>query len=423
MNSTSPSSKPDVNLSLTLKSSDPACRPPCHVDQAALKPEERGILLIQLLLTCAKHTASGNLHHADACLRQISPLASVSGDPMQRLAARFAYALATRLVKRWPGLYKALNHSQPSNKPEVLLDRPFPCLAFAYAIIARTLVHAMSEERVIHIVDLGSGDPNLWASLMQRFVLMGHGSPGPPHLRITCVNSNKAVLERLGTRLVKEAEGLDMPFQFNPLNVSLRELTVDMVKVRSGEALAFVSVLGLHVLLAEDDRVDANFGFGGARGSKGKIGVKDCKQMGQFLEMVKSMAPKVFLLVEQEADHNLNRLVERFVEGLHYYSAMFDSLEGNYGREERVGMEEMFGREIEDIVACEGLEREERHERYARWMVRFGGGGFKAVRLWCDGKQMVEASGKGGYKIVNEKAGVMICWHERPLYAVSAWTC
>jgi len=56
-------------------------------------------------------------------------------------------------------------------------------------------------------------------------------------------------------------------------------------------------------------------------------------------------------------------------------------------------------------------------------MVRFGGGGFKAVRLWCDGKQMVEASGKGGYKIVNEKAGVMICWHERPLYAVSAWTC
>lgn len=416
MNSTTPSSKPDVNLSLTLTSSDPA-RPPCHIVEAALKPEERGIRLIQLLLTCANHTSSGNLHHADACLRQISPLASVSGDPMQRLAARFAYALATRLVKRWPGLYKALNHSQPSNKPEVLLDRPFPCLASAYAIIARTLVHAMSEEWVIHIVDLGSGDPNLWASLMQSFVLMGQRSPGPraPHLRITCVNSNKAVLEKLGTRLVKEAEGLDMPFQFNPLNVSLRELTVDMVKVRSGEALAFVSVLGLHVLLAEDDR------FGG--GSKGNIGVKDCKQMGQFLEMVKSMAPKVFLLVEQEADHNLNRLMERFVEGLHYYSAMFDSLEGNYGREERVGIEEMFGREIEDIVACEGLEREERHERYARWMVRFGGGGFKPVRLWCDGKQMVEANGKGGYKIVTEKAGVMICWHERPLYAVSAWTC
>jgi hypothetical protein len=169
--------------------------------------------------------------------------------------------------------------------------------------------------------------------------------------------------------------------------------------------------------------VEANFGIG-CSSSKGN-GVKDCKQMGEFLGKVKSMFPKVFLLVEQEADHNLNRLVDRFVEGLHYYSAMFDSLEGNYGcEEERVGMEEMFGREIEDIVACEGLEREERHERYGRWMVRFGGAGFKPVRLWCDGKQMVEeASGKDGYKIVNEKAGLMICWHERPLYAVSAWIC
>jgi hypothetical protein len=341
---------------------------------------------------------------------------------MQRLAARFAHALATRLVKRWPGLYKALNHSQPS-KPEVVLDRAFPCLGFAYAIIARTLAHAMSEEQVIHIVDFGSGDPNLWASLMQSFVGMGHGPTGPPHLRITCVNSNKIILEKMGTRLVKEAEGLDMPFQFHPLNVPLRDLTADMLKVRSGEALGFVSILCLDVLLAEDDRVEANFGLG-CSSSKGN-GVKDCKQMGEFLGMVKSMIPKVFLLVEQEADHNLNRLVDRFIEWLHYYSAMFDSLEGNYGcEEERVGMEEMFGREIEDIVACEGLEREERHERYGRWMVRFGGAGFKPVRLWCDGKQTVdEASGKDGHKIVNEKAGLVICWHERPLYAVSAWIC
>lgn len=308
--------------------------------------------------------------------------------------------------------------------PQVVLDQAsFPCLAFAYAIVARTLVHAMSEEHAIHIVDLGFGDPNLWASIMQTFAHMGHGPYGPPHLTITCVNSNKAALEKLGTRLVKEAQGLDMPFQFNPLNVGLRELTIDMVKakVRSGESLAFVSILGLHVLLAQDDRVEANFGFI-------NNGVKDCKQMGQFLGMVKSMSPKVFLLVEQEADHNMNRLGERFIEGLHYYSAVFDALDGNYnyGCEERVGIEEIFGREIEDIVACEGLEREERHERYARWMVRFGGAGFKPVRLWCtDGdQQMVKANGvKDGYKIMNDKAAVMICWQERPLYAVSAWIC
>ncbi|KAK9271979.1 hypothetical protein L1049_002348 [Liquidambar formosana] len=417
MSSSSPSLKPDVTLSLMLSS-------PPSIE--ALKPEERGIRLIQLLLTCATHASSGNLHRADACLRQISQLASVSGDSMQRLATRFASALAVRLVKRWPGLYKALNHTQQPQPPELgragsIFARAFPYLSFAHAIIARTLFQAMSEERVIHIVDLGSGDPKLWVPLLRSFA---NTPRGPPHLKITCVHANKIVLEKLGPRLVKEADGLDMPFQFTPLNVSLRELNIDMLKVRTGEALAFTSVLNLHVLLAEDDRVDAHFGVNKSNN------IKDCKQMGQFLTMVRSMSPKVLLLVEQEADHNMNRLVDRFVEGLHYYSAIFDSMDAtfeNVSCEERLALEEMFGREIENIVACEGLEREERHERYAKWTVRFARAGFKPVRLWCDSmedaKRVVEAYGHHGYKIASERASMMICWHERPLYAVSAWNC
>ncbi|KAM3760896.1 hypothetical protein ACB098_01G227600 [Castanea mollissima] len=385
MSSSSPALKPDVALSLTLS---PSPTKPARIE-AINKSEERGLRLIQLLLKCANHTSSGNLHRADACLPHISPLASVTGDSMQRLAAQFAYALASRLVKRWPGLYKALtNRSLQLSNHEMdpswaVFSHAFPYLRFAYAIIAQTMVRAMSAERVIHVVDLGSGDPKFWVPLIQSFALMAQARE-PPQLKITCVNGNKVVPEKLGLRLVKEAEGLDIPFQFNPVNVSLKELTIDMLKVRSGEALAFVSVLNLHVLLAEDDRVDAHFGPN--KGNK----VKDCKQMGQFLAMVRSMSPKLFFLVEQEADHN-------------FRSAMFDSLDVNCGSlscEERLGIEEMFGREIVDIVACEGLEREERHERYARWIVRFVGAGFKPAHMWCDAKQIIEAYGKDGYKFV-----------------------
>ncbi|CAL5324925.1 unnamed protein product [Camellia sinensis] len=412
MTSSSPPTKPDVTLSLTLPS-------------PTAQPEERGIKLIQLLLTCANHASSGNLHRADACLRQISQLASVSGNSMQRLAARFASALAVRLIKRWPGLYKALNNARPAS-PEVdrawsIFTQAFPYLGFAYAIITRTLIHTMSEERVIHIVDLGLGDPKLWVPLLQG---LGHLPNGPPHLKITCVSTNKVVLDKLGTKLVKEAESLDMPFQFNPVNVGLRELSIDMLKVRSGEALALASVLSLHVLLAEDDSVDAHFGA-----NKSNNGVKDCKQMSEFLAMVRSMSPKVMLMVEQESDHNMNRLVDRFVEGLHYYSAVFDSIDATFGGsscEERVVLEEMFGKDIENIVACEGLEREERHERHTRWVVRFAQAGFRPVRLWYDtmeeAKQLVEAYGPdSGYIIVSERLSQMICWHGRPLYSVSAW--
>ncbi|KAJ9147487.1 hypothetical protein P3X46_029643 [Hevea brasiliensis] len=417
MSSLKPLLKPDVTLSLALSPS------PAH-DHEILKPEERGIRLIQLLLKGAKHASSGNFHRADACLSEISELSSMSGDSMQRLAAQFASALATRLVKRWPGLYKALNHHQKPridvDQAKTLFARAFPFLCFAYMVITRTLVQAMANEHVIHIVDLSSGDPKLWVPFLHS---LAHLPNGPPHLKITCLNSNRAILDKLGQSLVKEAETLDMPFQFNPLSIGLRELSGDMLKVRSGEALAFVSILNLHVLLAEDDQVDAH--FGGAKFN----GIKSCKPLSDLLTLIRSMSPKLLFLVEQEANHNLDRLVDRFIEGLHYYSAVFDSIDatsGNLGGEGRMILEEMFGREIENIVACEGLERFERHERYGRWAIRLGQGGFKPIRLWYnfneDTKQMVDGFGKG-YKIASEKTSLMICWHERPLYAVTAWTC
>ncbi|KAL0316948.1 UNVERIFIED_CONTAM: Scarecrow-like protein 3 [Sesamum calycinum] len=396
-----------------------------HASHRRPKPQERGVKLIHLLLTCVNHVSAGNLHHADACLRQISRLASVTGDPMQRLSARFASALAARLVKRWPGLYKALNNGGPVScdvdRARSVFSRALPCLSFAYAVINRTLIQAVSGEREIHVIDLGSGDPKLWVPYIRA--VADNGSDGPPCLKITCVSRNKEAQESLGARLVKEAESLKMSFQFNPVNAGLRELTLDMLQIKTGEALALTSILGLHVLLAEDDRVDAHFGL--RRSNE----VKECKRMNEFLEMVKSIGPKAMLLVEQESNHNSSRLVDRFVEGLHFYSALFDSVDAAFGglsRPDRTVLEEMLGKEIENIVAGEGMEREARHERYSMWAVRFTRAGFRPIRLWYEvmeeARRAVENYGSGGFKIASQKGSLMI-GHDRPIYAVSAWNC
>lgn len=71
---------------------------------------------------------------------------------------------------------------------------------------------------------------------------------------------------------------MDLPFQFNPANAHLKDLTVDMLDLRSGESLAIESMLGLHALVAEDDRVDAHFGA-----NKSNSSVKECKQMGRSI--------------------------------------------------------------------------------------------------------------------------------------------
>lgn len=329
-------------------------------------------------------------------------------------------------MKRWPGLYKALNNNGglvgcDMDRARSIFNRAFPCLSFAYAVINRTLIQALFEEQVIHVIDLGSGDPKMWVPFIRSIV---NGPDGPPRLRITFVSPNKEAQERLEGRLLREAKNLNLPLEVNFVNASLRELTLEMLKVNSGEALAFVSILGLHDLLAEDDRVDARFGL--SRNDQ----IKESKRMSEFLEMIKSIEPKVVLLVEQESDHNLTRLTDRFVEGLHFYSALFDWIDvsfGGFSNSDRMMLEEMFGQEIQNIVAGEGIERVERHERYAKWAVRFTKSGFRPVRLWYEtmeeARKVVEDYRPGGLKVIGQKGSLMICWHDRPIYAVSAWTC
>lgn len=412
MTSSSQSKNLDVSLSLGL--------PPRN---HGLNPQERSVKLIQLLVSCANHASSGNLHHADSCLRHISEMASVSGDSMQRLAARFAAALAARLVKRWPGLYKALNNGGlvgfDVDRAKAIFARAFPFSGFAYAVINRTLVQALLGECVIHVIDLGCGDPKLWVPFLRA---VANGPDGPPRLKITCVGISKEAQERLEGKVVKEAQSLKMEVEFNHVSAKLRDLTLGMLKVKPGEVIALTSILTLHALLAEDDGVDARFGL--SRSNQ----VSECKQMTKFLEMVKSIRPKVVLLVEQESDHNSCRVTDRFVEGLHFYSALFDLIDATFGVfscSNRTTIEEMLGREIENIVAGEGLEREERHERHAKWGIRFTRGGFRPVQLWYDtmdeARKVVDAYEPKGFSVISEKGGLMICWHDRPIYAISAW--
>ncbi|KAI3784943.1 hypothetical protein L1987_44051 [Smallanthus sonchifolius] len=328
-------------------------------------------------MTCANHVSSGNIHRADTCLYRISQMASITGDSIQRLAARFAVALANRIIRRWPGSTN-LGWAREAHS---MFSKSFTYMTFSYVLLTQTLVQAMSWDRVIHIIDMGLGDPQLWAQLL---IKISHGPMGPPEVKITCVSDNKKLLNDLGTILVKEAKSLDMSFQFNPLNVTLSGLTQDMLDIRPSEALAFVSILNLHLLLAEDEHVDTRF-----KVNENKDPVKKNKKISEFLRMLRAMSPKLVLLVEQESDHNLTGLVDRVVEGLHYYSAVFDSIDttfivGKISSEDRIKLEDMVGKEILNVVACEGLERVERHEMIARWAVRFSRARFKPVNMWLE---------------------------------------
>ncbi|XP_047312836.1 scarecrow-like protein 3 [Impatiens glandulifera] len=394
MTSSSPApEKTQLPISLTLATSNTSTVP--SYPKTAI-PKERNLKLINLLLSCVNHASSGNLHRADACLRKISRLSSHSGDSFQRLSAWLASALAVRLIKRWPGLFKTLIATPALVDPiqhKSLTTNTIPFLNSAYTVMNRVLTKAMSNERLIHIVDLGCGDPNMWIPFLQNL--------SNSHLRITCVHTSKAILDNLYITLLKETNSLCIELEFNPLNIRLSDLNLDMMNLRPSETLAFAATLSLHVLLTDDD--------------------DDNNKMGDFLVMIRSTSPKVFVMVEQESDHNLNRLEDRFVESMHYYSAVFESISKFFVGDERLRLEQVFGKEMENILACEGREREERHERFVKWSGRFERCGFGPVGLWFGLGEELEEMDDDGLKMVYQRSALIICWYTRPIYSVSAW--
>lgn len=228
-----------------------------------LKWEERGLCLIQLLLACARYVFNGNMEQTNLCLEQISVLACVTGDPMQRLATYFMEGLAARITKSWPGLYKALNstHLQPSMADLVSARQVFftlfPYLKFAFNTVHLTILESMEKEKVVHIIDLDASEAAQWIPLLQS---LSRRPGGPPHLKMTGINEKKEVVQQTAAILTEEAERLDIPFQFNQLVTRLDRLTDDMLAVKTGEAVAISAVLQFHALLAEDQDFDHNFG-------------------------------------------------------------------------------------------------------------------------------------------------------------------
>ncbi|VAH69124.1 unnamed protein product [Triticum turgidum subsp. durum] len=372
-----------------------------------LRSDERGLCLIHLLLNCAAAASAGRLDAANAALEHIATLAAPDGDAMQRVAAAFAEALARRALRAWPGLCRALllPRAGPTPAEVAVARRHFldlcPFLRLAGAAANQAILEAMESEKIVHVIDLGGADATQWLELLH---LLAARPEGPPHFRLTAVHEHKDLLSQTAMALTKEAERLDVPFQFNPVVSRLDALDVESLRVKTGEALAISSSLQLHRLLATDDDTSsaAPADKERRRSSPDSSGLlsPSTSRADAFLGALWGLSPKVMVVCEQEASHNTAGLTERFVEALNYYAALFDCLEvgAARGSVERARVERwLLGEEIKNIVACDGADRRERHERPAQGLA-------------CD-----------GFKVREEKGTFFLCWQDRALFSVSAW--
>ncbi|XP_073110289.1 DELLA protein SLN1 [Elaeis guineensis] len=387
--------------------------------------QEAGIRLVHTLMACAEAVQEENLKAADALVKQISVLATSQGGAMRKVAGFFAEALARRIYRVHPQQDCSLD-SAFSDMLQMHFYESCPYLKFAHFTANQAILEAFAGCRRVHVIDFGMKQGMQWPALMQALALR---PGGPPSFRLTGIGppqpDNTDALQQVGWKLAQFAETIHVDFQYRGYVAnSLADLEPGMLGAEATgggnnggdeepEAVAVNSVLELHRLLARPGALE------------------------KVLGTVRAVRPRIVTVVEQEANHNAGSFLERFTEALHYYSTMFDSLEGGCtaaaaevaaggGQQDRVMSEVYLGRQICNVVACEGAERTERHETLGQWRGRMTRAGFEPVHLGSNAFKQASMllalfAGGDGYRVEEKDGCLTLGWHTRPLIATSAW--
>ncbi|KAL0889446.1 hypothetical protein Bca101_013429 [Brassica carinata] len=394
---TSPS--PVIGTTVTTTTVSESTRPVILVDS-----QDNGVRLVHALMACAEAVQSGNLTLAEALVKQIGFLAVSQAGAMRKVATYFAEALARRIYRLSPPQTQ-IDHSL-SDTLQMHFYETCPYLKFAHFTANQAILEAFEGKKRVHVIDFSMSQGLQWPALMQALALR---EGGPPSFRLTGIGppaaDNSDHLHEVGCKLAQLAEAIHVEFEYRGFVAnSLADLDASMLELRPSEieAVAVNSVFELHKLLGRPGAVEKVFG------------------------VVKQIKPVIFTVVEQESSHNGPVFLDRFTESLHYYSTLFDSLEGAPSSQDKVMSEVYLGKQICNLVACEGPDRVERHETLSQWSNRFGSSGFAPAHLGSNAFKQASTllalfNGGEGYRVEESNGCLMLGWHTRPLITTSAW--
>uniref|UniRef100_A0A453KCX9 Uncharacterized protein n=1 Tax=Aegilops tauschii subsp. strangulata TaxID=200361 RepID=A0A453KCX9_AEGTS len=368
--------------------------------------DEEGLHLLTLLLQCAESVNADNLDEAQTALLEIAELATPFGTSTQRVAAYFAEAVSARLVSSCLGLYAPLPHASPAASRLVngrvaaafqVFNGISPLVKFSHFTANQAIQEAFEREERVHIIDLDIMQGLQWPGL---FHILASRPGGPPRVRLTGLGASMDALEATGKRLSDFADTLGLPFEFCPVADKAGNLDPEKLGVTRREAVA---VHWLHHSLYDVTGSDSN-----------------------TLCLIKRLAPKVVTMVEQDLRHT-GSFLARFVEAIHYYSALFDSLDASYGEdspERHVVEQQLLSREIRNVLAVGGPSRTG-DVKFGCWRDSLARSGFGAASL--AGSAAAQAAlllgmfPSDGYTLVEENGALKLGWKDLTLLTASAW--
>ncbi|KAL5731430.1 Scarecrow-like protein 23 [Ranunculus cassubicifolius] len=374
-------------------------------DSSESSSETTGLRLLGLLLQCAEAVAMDNLNQATNLLPEISELSTPFGSSIERVAAYFVEALRGRIISSFLGTYspiciKTLTLAQNQRICKALqsYNSISPLIKFSQYTANQAIFQALEGEDRFHVIDLDIMQGLQWPGL---FHILHSRSKKIQSIRITGVGSSFELLEATGRRLTDFASSFGLPFEFVPLEGKVGNISdLSQLAPRPNEATV---VHWMHHCLYDITGSDLG-----------------------TLKLLKILKPKLITIVEQDLSNGGNFL-GRFVEALHYYSALFDALGDGQAWDsmERYQVEQqIFGCEIRNIVAVGGPKRTG-EVKVERWGDELRQVGFNPVSL--GGNPAAQANlllgmfPWKGYTLVEENGCLKLGWKDLSLLTASAW--
>nr|ASN66765.1 SCR [Taxodium sp. 'Zhongshanshan'] len=375
-------------------------------NRACSSKDLEGLHLLDLLLQCAEAISSHNLEEANVMLMELQELSSPHGSSVQRVAAYFAEAMASRLISSYLGIYSPIMHKTKAQRilsAFQVYNGITPFVKFCHFTANQAIQQALQGEKKVHIIDLDIMQGLQWPGL---FHILASRPGRPPYIRITGLGSSMEALEATGRRLSEFASTVGIPFEFHGIPDKIGNMGTDCIerwlKVKKGEALV---VHWLHHSLYDVTGSDMS-----------------------TLWQLRRLNPKLITMVEQDLCHS-GSFLSRFMGAMYYYSALFDSLSAAHPDDsiERHAVEQqLLSCEIKNILAVGGPARWVEYVKFDKWREALEQAGFTkfglGVNAAAQAELLLEMFPSQPYTLHEEYGTLKLGWKDLGLYTASAWT-
>ncbi|XP_054814016.1 scarecrow-like protein 33 [Prosopis cineraria] len=372
-----------------------------------------------LMALCAQAVSANDRRTANELLKQIRQHCSPLGDASQRLAHYFANGLEARLSGCGTGtqiFYNSLSSKRISAanilRAYSVLISVCPFRKFAYFFANKMIMKAAEKAETLHIVDFGIQYGFQWPILIK---FLSQRAGGPPKLRITGIELPRAgfrpaeLIEETGRRLSNYCERFNVPFEYTAIaSQNWETIPLKDFKIERNELLAVNCLMRFKNLLDETMEVKS--------------------PRDAVLNLIRKMNPDIFVQSIVNGSYNAPFFATRFKEALFHFSAMYDMFDTVIPRENewRLMLErEFLGREVMNVVACEGIERVERPEAYKHWQVRSTRAGFRQLpmpkEIMVKFSEKLKAWYHRDFVIDEDNNWMLQGWKGRIMYASTCW--